>query len=197
MAGETSSGWMDRLQQAKNIPDFFERQLYVAAVISAVMAEQGIRIILVGGTAVEFYTFGGYATRDLDMVCVRREEAKAVLAELGFQRDPGVRHWYHPDLNTALEIPDERLAGSETRTVTIEIKGLPLTLIGIEDLILDRVRAYVHWRSDADGEWAVRLMALHIDEIDWEYLDQQARSEELLQPLHSLQARAKQLVSGH
>ena len=44
------------------------------------------------------------------------------------------------------------------------------TVIGIEDLLIDRLRAWVRWSSAEDGRWARRLAALHADRIDWSYL---------------------------
>ena len=40
----------------------------------------------------------------------------------------------------------------------------------IEDLLIDRLRAWVHWRSDEDGRWTRRLAALHRHRIDWRYV---------------------------
>jgi hypothetical protein len=43
-------------------------------------------------------------------------------------------------------------------------------VLGVEDLLVDRLRAWVHWKSDEDGRWAARLAALYADELDWSYL---------------------------
>lgn len=59
-------------------------------------------------------------------------------------------------------------------------------MIGIEDLILDRLQACVHWRSEADCEWARRLMAAHRNDIDWVYLSQAAEKEGLKDRLDAL-----------
>ena len=55
-----------------------------------------------------------------------------------------------------------------------------------EDLIMDRLRGYVHWQSMSDGEWAGRLIALHEASIGWEYLNCQAEKEGLLEALESV-----------
>ncbi|MGB9849686.1 MAG: hypothetical protein ACPLSY_07660 [Moorellaceae bacterium] len=57
---------------------------------------------MVGGRALEFYTLGGYATKDIDLVVNGREHAKRVLEEMGFLRRPGERHWYNEDLDLAI-----------------------------------------------------------------------------------------------
>lgn len=98
------------------------------------------------------------------------------------------RHWYHADLDVAIEVPDDVLAGSEDKVTQVEIEDLNVYIIGVEDLIIDRVNAYVHWRSIDDGDWAKELMALYRDEIDWDYLVTSAQTEELLDALNTLKS---------
>ena len=57
-----------RLEAAKEIAEPLRRRLWVVAVIAEALKAQGIRPIVAGGSAVEFYTFGGYATADVDLV---------------------------------------------------------------------------------------------------------------------------------
>ena len=52
--------------------------------------------------------------------------------------------------------------------------GLRVVVIGVEDLLIDRLRAWVHWRSDEDGRWARRLALLYSDRIDWRYVLERA-----------------------
>lgn len=52
----------------------------------------------------------------------------------------------------------------------VEIEGLRVVILGIEDLILDRLSAWVHGTSEEDGRWARRLALLHSDKLDWDYL---------------------------
>lgn len=155
--------------------DPLKKSLGVLAVLTAALKPMGIKPILVGGRALEFYTLGGYATKDMDLVINGREQAKEVLAALGFLRRPGERHWYHEELDLAVEIPDEVLAGSPDKVVAVEINGLEAFIIGIEDLIVDRLAAAKFWQSPADLQWAAKLLALHAGEIDRQYLEEAAR----------------------
>ena len=91
-------------------------------------------------------------------------------------------------MDVAIEIPDDVLAGSEEKITQVEIGGLNVYIIGVEDLIIDRVNAYVHWRSIDDGDWAKELMALYRQEIDWDYLVTYARTEEILDALNTLKS---------
>jgi hypothetical protein len=176
------------LAKALEIPEPFKRRLYVLGVITHAFAEESASLlpILVGGGAVEFYSLGGYATYDIDVVVGNRDKFGAVLTELGFSKCPGERHWYHEGLNIAIEAPDSVLAGSMERVATVDVEGLLVHIIGIEDLIMDRIRACVYWRSTADCEWASRMMAMHEDSMDWDYLEKQAKDERLSDTLLSL-----------
>ncbi len=179
------------LARAHEIPEPFKRRLYVLGVITSKLADEpsGVLPILVGGGAVEFYSLGGYTTYDIDVVVGNRDRFGAVLTELGFSKCRGERHWYHVELNIAIEAPDSVLAGSMERVALVEVEGLQVHVIGIEDLIMDRLRACVYWRSESDCEWASRMMAIHQDSIDWNYLEKQANEEGLNDTLLSLRDR--------
>ncbi|WP_207637548.1 DUF6036 family nucleotidyltransferase [Desulfotruncus alcoholivorax] len=168
-----------RLDNAKIEKDALKKSLLVLAILTEALKPEGIKPILVGGRALEFYTLGGYATKDIDIVLNGRQQAKAMLAEMGFQNRPGERHWYHEELDLAIEIPDDILAGSQEKVVTLEIDNLELYIIGIEDLVLDRLAAAKYWKSEADLLWAAKLLALHHDSVDWGYLEATGNSTQL------------------
>ena len=50
------------------------------------------------------------------------------------------------------------------------VDGMRVVVLGLEDLLVDRLRAWVHWKSDEDGRWAARLVALYRSQMDWTYL---------------------------
>lgn len=62
------------------------------------------------------------------------------------------------------------LPGETAPRTELEVEGMRVVVIGIEDLLLDRIRAAVHWKSDEDRRWARRLALLHAPTIDWSYL---------------------------
>lgn len=159
--------------------DPLRKSLGALAVLTGELRSAGIKPVLVGGRALEFYTLGGYTTRDIDLVINGREQAKAVLNEMGFLRRPGERHWYHEELDLALEIPGDFLAGSMDKVLTVELNGAEVYIIGIEDLIVDRLAAAKFWNSPADLQWAVKLLALHTRDIDMKYLQKAAGKEKV------------------
>lgn len=163
------------LNKAREIRDSLERKIFFAAILVEALKSEGEKPIIVGGTAVEFYTLGGYSTLDLDLVYMKREKLSMLLEKLGFKKHG--RHWYSEELDLAVESPGSVLSGSIEKLTKIEILGLTAYVIGIEDIIADRLRAYVYWKSDDDGRWAKRMMILHRDKIDWAYLEEKSRSD--------------------
>ena len=179
------------LEYTKTIEDPLRRRLYVCALVTAALPHSNrLPYVVVVGNALEFYTLGDYTTADVDLVSGRRSEIGNILENWGFNRMR--RHWYHADLDVAIEIPDDVLAGAEEKITQVEIEGLNVYIIGVEDLIIDRVNAYDHWRSIDDGDWAKELMALYKHEIDWDYLVTSARTEEILDALNTLKSATEE-----
>ena len=157
---------MDRLRREV---DPRRRRLLALGLLGRELALLGIEPILVGGAALEFYTAGGYATHDVDLALATGADVDAAFARLGFAREG--RYWYHEELDLLFEAPaPEGLPGEDAPRTSISVDGLRVVVIGVEDLLLDRLRAWVHWRSDEDGRWARRLAHLHRDRIDWAYV---------------------------
>lgn len=176
---------VEELEATKAILDPLKRRLRVLAVITEALEPDSIRPILVGGCAVEFYTFGGYSTGDVDVVVSDRKRLGEILAKLGFDREG--RFWYREDLEIALECPDEDLAGSRDRIVEVEVGDLSCWVIGIEDLLTDRLNGYVHWQWEDDRRWVKEMMQQHCADIDWAYLRIRAREERTLSALEDIE----------
>ncbi len=175
------------LQDLEAIADPLERRLYFVALLSNALGPEGKDVVVVGGQALQFYTAGAYATADVDLVCVSRPSAVEVLNRWGFKREG--RHWQQQRLELLVEIPDEGLAGDPARVNEIELRGLTLRIIGVEDLIADRLRAAVHWGSLEDRYWASNLLASKGNSLDWEYLRKQAERDGTGRLLTELEAQ--------
>lgn len=160
-------------------PSSFERNFEAIGYITACLRHAGIHPIVVGGQAVELYTFSHYATVDVDLVLNGYEMAGNIFESIGFiPKGAGQRHWYHAELDLPLEIPDSVLFGSMDKVNEISIHDVSVFVIGIEDLILDRLRAGVHWNSNSDHELAEILLDAYNGKLDIDYMDQQASSIE-------------------
>ena len=157
------------LDRLRDEPDPQRRRLVALGVLTRRLSAYGIEPILVGGGALEFYTAGGYATKDVDLALPVAPEVDAAFAALGFAKEG--RYWFHPEFDLLFEAPAPAgLPGEDAPRTEVEIDGLRIVIIGIEDLLIDRLRAWVHWNSDEDGRWTRRLALLYPDRIDWDYV---------------------------
>jgi predicted nucleotidyltransferase len=162
--------------------DKIYKNIALTAVITEALKEINIRPIIVGGQAVEFYTAGGYSTMDVDLVTPASiKEINPIIEELGFEKEG--KYWTYDQLDFALEVPGSDLAGDYDKVNEIEIEGLKAYIIGIEDIIIDRLNRYKFWKEYADQEWIVGMIYLNYEDIDWDYLYQKSESEKTLEEL--------------
>lgn len=163
-----------RLERLRREPDLRRRRLLALGLLTARLADHRLEPILVGGGALEFYTAGGYSTHDTDLALPHGPEVDAAFAEMGFQKEG--RFWYHADLDLLFEAPAPAgLPGEDAARTEVEVDGLRVVIIGVEDLLIDRLRAWVHWNSDEDGRWSRRLAHLYAERLDWSYLRERTR----------------------
>ena len=172
-------------------PDPRRRRLIALGLLTRLLAAHGIEPILVGGGALELYTAGGYATKDMDLALPAGPEVDAAFAALGFEKEG--RYWFHADLDLLFEAPaPDGLPGEDAPRTEVEIDGLRVVVIGLEDLLIDRLRAWVHWNSDEDGRWTRRLALLYPDRIDWRYVrERTSRVPEEATALDSIEREAR------
>jgi hypothetical protein len=162
-----------RVDELAAEPDRLRRRLVALGALTARLAPQRIEPILVGGCALEVYTDGGYTTADVDLALPSGPDVDAAFADLGFTKRG--RFWVRAELDLYFEAPAPAgLPGETAPRTELEVDGLRVVVIGVEDLLIDRLRAWVHWKSDEDGRWAARLVALYAGELDWDYLRSRA-----------------------
>lgn len=160
----------------------FEKNIKAIGYLSSLFNKIGLQPIIVGGHAVELYTAGHYTTVDVDLVLPGRHLAKELFERLGFEKSVGERHWYHKELGLPIEIPDDILCGSMDKIIEVTVENdYVVYVIGVEDLILDRVKAAVYWDSASDREWALFLMNAQWNDIDFDYLKKEANIESIKQ----------------
>jgi hypothetical protein len=150
------------------------------------------RPIVVGGSAVEFYTTGGYASADMDLVMLHPEDADRILGASGFQRRG--RYWLLPDTDLLVEFPGQTLTyapGAYDRLTEVEMgDGLAATVIGIEDILIGRLYAGISERRENDRRWALEMAVLHYDRLDWDAVDALAAANGIADAVHTLRAEA-------
>lgn len=163
------------------LADQLERRLVFVGVLTAGVEALGWPApVVVGGHAVEFYTAGGYATVDIDLAGAS-EPVGQVLDSWGFEREG--RHWYDEELGLLVEVPGYALGPLEKQhAVALRIGSMTTHIMGVEDLVIDRLAACAHWSHAESCEWAVRLLRV-AEAVDVDYLTQRAREEDVVAEL--------------
>ncbi|MHB9002684.1 MAG: hypothetical protein ACYC6C_01285, partial [Coriobacteriia bacterium] len=134
----------------------------------------------------EFYTAGDYPTADIDLAGAS-EPIGQVLTKWGFAREG--RHYFDSALNLLLEVPGGRLAPEQlAHVVAVRLSGLTAYVLGVEDLIVDRLCACAHWKDDESCAWARVLLSGDYD-MDREYLHERAAGEDVLEKLTEIEGR--------
>ena len=173
-----------RLQEIERIKDPLQRKLWALGVLTKGLAPHKLRPILIGGAALEYYSLGGYATSDVDLALPTDQAVDAVFAEMGFKKEG--RYWVEQDLDLMFEAPAGILKGEEAVLTKVKLEDLECYVLGIEDLILDRLNGYVHWKWEDDGRWVRRLVHLHGKTLDRDYLRRRAEKEKTLDVLNAI-----------
>ncbi len=169
------------LDKAATRKERTERAVQIAAIIAEALREVGQDPILVGGAAVEFYTQGGYATADIDMVTPGGTEVISVMEGLGFEKLG--KDYIDRKRQIYIEFPSEALKPSERYDI-LKIGKKSLCIISIEDLIVDRLCAFKFWQSGIDGVNA--LLLLELGEAAEKRLLQRAYQDDVVDALEAV-----------
>lgn len=178
-----------KLDEAARIDDPVRRNIKIAALIAESLRDIGQDPILVGGSAVEFYTRGGHSTADMDFVTPGGPKLVAIMQGLGFEKIG--KDFVDKKRRIYVEFPGSFLGAAEIAN-TVTIDEIPLKVISIEDLIVDRLCAYKFWKSGLDGFNALLLM--EIGEFDSERLRSRAAEEAVSDALAAVTAIAEQSI---
>jgi len=165
------------LAQLRKEPNELKKKMLLLGFISDELSRKGGFLFLVGGQAVETYTAGQFTTGDVDVTTTDKEATENLLSRLGFKKEGMV--W----LNERLAIAVHIVGSYPTRTEkirTVEVGPYLVRIVGVEELIVDRLKAAKFWRSRRDSEQAVVLFNGFRERIDLEYLRKRAREEKVV-----------------
>ena len=164
----TASKAEQLLKRAAKEKNRLRRHLLVAAALGESLPHD---VIVVGGTAEEYWTRDAYHETDLDVCAPILANDRKTLARLGFEREG--RHWYHADARVAVEFPDASIDGDPTRSVLARVAGgSAARIIGVDDLYLDRLRQATMSEGAEDVHFhsTLAVAAACLDLIDWRYV---------------------------
>jgi hypothetical protein len=171
------------------------KHLKLASLVSAIFRERGVELVVVGGSAIEFYTEGAYVSGDIDL-CVNdiaakpdarlRQQLMGLLSASG-----GPRSWeiggLYVDLLGVLE--------NTSRTALRRIAGPygEVRICPLEELIVERILISIYPRECPEArECARKLIAAALQneaETDWQEIRRLAKS-----PAYKNWSEVKQLI---
>lgn len=149
------------------------KSIKLASLCSALWAERGVELVVVGGSAIEFLAEGAYASGDLDMCHVTgatlplrdRQEVMGLLGAKG-----GPRNWQVAGMYFDLLGPVESFARTPYRRVEGPYGGV--LVMKPEDLLVERVLVSVYPEQHPPArECAKKFVAVILGggiAVDWE-----------------------------
>lgn len=155
-----------------------KRQLLMVGVLTKLLKVEGKKPpVIIGGCALSYYSREVYFTSDIDLAYVDREALDQALKRIGFEKHG--RYWVSQPLNLVIEAPASTLPSEEAPLEVVDLgEGLECYVIGLEDLLIDRLNAFKHWKSEVDGEMVELLIRRYRDDLDWPYLEKRAKLPE-------------------
>lgn len=154
-------------------------QVELAAYVQDRLLEEGIVVVLSGGTAATFYSNNKYVSKDLDLIntnFVKRSKIRAVLEKIGFHEQG--RYFMHTATPYFIEFPDGPLSvGEEPVKVidTFELTTGTLRVISATDCVKDRLCAYYFWKDQQGLEQA--LLVSRSQSVDLKELNRWSKAE--------------------
>lgn len=168
------------VSQLKREQNQLRRKLLMLGYLTSRLEKKKQSVYLVGGQAVETYTAGTFTTGDIDITTTDAPATENILENLGFKRVGMI--WLNEKLEMAVHIVD-MFPSNLSKTRTIEIGPYKVNLVGVEDLIIDRLAAAKHWKRPSDIEQAKVLYANFKNSLDMEYLKKRATEQHVLDVL--------------
>jgi hypothetical protein len=149
------------------------KHLKLASLVSTIFRERAVELVVVGGSAIEFYTEGAYVSGDLDLCLVSPTRLdlrtrQELMGQLGARGGP--RSWQAAgvyvdilgEVETFARTPFTEMAGPYGR----------VRLISAEELLIERVLISVYPQRDETADACARkLIAVALSgqvELDWQ-----------------------------
>ena len=167
----TSKSFISRVRKE---PNELRKKMLLLGYVTSKLEKKKQSIFLVGGQAVETYTAGQFLTGDIDVTTSDSATTQKVLKSLGFEEIGMI--WLNKPLGIAFHIVGHF---APERPRTIRIGPYKARIVGVEELILDRLSAAKFWNIPADYERAKVLYDNFEKQIDKDYLREIAKKKKV------------------
>ncbi len=167
----TPKSFISRLRKE---PNELRKKMLLLGYVTSQLEKKKQSIFLVGGQAVETYTAGQFPTGDVDVTTSDSATTQKVLKSLGFKEIGMI--WLNKPLGIAFHIVGDF---APERPRTIRIGPYKARIVGVEELILDRLSAAKFWNIPADYEKAKVLYDNFGKQINKDYLRENAKKKKV------------------
>ena len=159
--------------------DLLEKGLKLAGLVTSLFREAGWNLVVVGGSAVEFYTEGAYMSGDIDfcrkdLERIPLRKLQDLMACMGGRGGP--RSWWVAGLYVDLLGLLENEARTPCRSVVTPFG--PISIVPAELALVERVLLAYYPQADAEARGtAKKLLATCLTgqtEVDWSEVDRLA-----------------------
>jgi hypothetical protein len=174
----TTADLESALAMVRQETDLSAKSLLLAGVVSELFRERGFEPVVVGGSAIEFYTDGAYMSGDTDICWAgwpqpTTEQREEIMRQIpGIISHGGAKSWCIEGLWVDLLGEIDYRAEKELVKFTTPVG--PVVLIPVEDALVGRVYAARRWVSgydEKDDDCAKKLMSAALSgsvPIDWD-----------------------------
>ncbi len=179
------SKYKDLLRALCEEHDGYRRKIRFLRIVAQYFADNHLRMpVIVGGEAVEIYTQGAFTSLDIDIKSSLEGLVDCLEKELGFER---MQHnFFNKNPLLAVEWQGAALEEgheAESRVRKLSIDGTIIGIIGLEDLIIDRLNAAKFSRHNESYEQAKSILAgARIGGLDYDatYAEKRAAHDDVL-----------------
>lgn len=173
------------MNRVAEVEDETKRRLLTVALLDDQLEGDSI---VVGGSAVMVYVDSYYSV-DVDILPVDMKTKEALRA-LDFEQT-GQGTFFSERLDVKMHLNRPPLKGSRERLTEVEVEApwgvkVSVEVIGLEDLIVDRLLGCKFWDYGPYCEQAITLFETYRQEVDEEYLRERSEEEDCADVLDDL-----------
>lgn len=174
--GHTMNSLEQELITIEQTPDLLGRAMRLAALVSRLFADAGWELVVVGGSAVEFYTEGAYMSGDIDLcrrsvIPIPPRKAQDLMGQLNATGGP--RTWKVAGLFVDILGTLENEATTPFRVMNTP--SGPVKIMPVELALVERALLAFYPKADAEAcDVAKKLLAVCLSgttSIDWGEVD--------------------------
>jgi predicted nucleotidyltransferase len=188
--------------------DVTVKHLKLASLCSTLFAERGVELVVVGGSAIEFYTEGAYTSGDVDLCVLSSREPltvrlrQEIMGRLSAKGGP--RSWEVGDAYIDILGSFENLARTAVRTIRAPFGSVKVS--PVEELIVERVLVSRYPQDYPPAlDCAKKILAAVLEgevEVDWNEVKRLANANAYsnwadVKALTNEQAKALQIRSPY